>query len=135
MCAGQPCAMVAAPSYHAGQRRRTASSNLRCPATCAAGTLTAVAAVKLLRRVEEHGKVGPILHQVGVADVVLGHACMGGSVACSGGEGLMRGGPKMLVVRACIASVTATAGTQWRSRFQLKPKRAFPQDEGAQLSS
>ena len=32
-----------------------------------------------LRRVDEDCKVGAVLHEVGVADVVLGHAC----VACT----------------------------------------------------
>jgi hypothetical protein len=39
------------------------------------GAGAAVASVKLLRRVHVHRKVGAVAHQVGVADVVLGHPC------------------------------------------------------------
>ena len=47
---------------------------LCCPLSATAA-LTAVAAVKLLGCVEEDSKVEAVFHEVGVADVVLGHPC------------------------------------------------------------
>lgn len=56
-----------------------------------------VTAVKLLGSIHKHGKVCAILHQIGVADMVLGNSCMHQHIASSAWHAMPHAVPDKMV--------------------------------------